>query len=50
MKFSVTEFLSLLAALDNVDYTQYKSTNLYELTASDESGTNTAPMTINVKR
>ncbi|MBQ7297622.1 MAG: DUF4493 domain-containing protein [Alistipes sp.] len=50
VKFSVTEFLSLLAALDNVDNTQYKSTNLFELTASDESGTNTAPMTINVKR
>ncbi|MBO5686448.1 MAG: DUF4493 domain-containing protein [Alistipes sp.] len=48
--FGVTDFLGLLAALDNVDNAQYKSTNLFELTASDESGTNTAPMTINVKR
>ena len=48
--FGVTDFLGLLAALDNVDNAQYKSTNLFELTASDESGTNTASMTINVKR
>lgn len=48
--FGVTDFLGLLADLDNVENLQYKSTNIFELSASDESGTNSASMTINVKR
>lgn len=48
--FTVTDFLPLLAALENIDNAQYKSTNSFVLTASDEEGTTTSSMTINVKR
>lgn len=50
LNFSVTEFLTLLSALDNVENTQYKSTNKFILSASDANGTNSAAMTINVAR
>ncbi|MBR5850365.1 MAG: DUF4493 domain-containing protein [Alistipes sp.] len=50
VSFSVSEFLSLLSALDNVENAQYKSTNRFIISASDESGSNSASMTINVAR
>lgn len=50
LSFNISEFLSLLSALDNVENAQYKSTNRFIISASDESGSNSASMTINVAR
>lgn len=50
VNFNITSFLSMLGGLENPDNTAFKSTSTFKVIASDASGTNSSPMTINVAR